>query len=342
MTKCKINNKFCSTLSALLIFLLSACGEETFEEKADVFSAQQYYKVLPGTQAWEEFTTHQQMVEASQLPAELVEQMTTEELLLVVANYPLLGDIGLFNNRANGFSKVAERFNGLKNLAERPDAGEKILDELRKLPSSKNIQHEIPLSLLASQRVFFSQLTMQQLNDLRQILRAPYVRALPSLEIREDGISKATQQLDAKQVTIKTPRGTDVPAYKVLEDMTVEDIDYYDSYIAQTYPRATKYRSSSEMYNCHSFAWVSQGTKNDIWLETPGDDTFWRDGSYYGVKAANLAVKDRVSYSKDDHSAVNMGNKTFLSKWGSGPLMKHAPTYCPYDSSSLRYFRRAK
>ena len=71
-------------------------------------------------------------------------------------------------------------------------------------------------------------------------------------------------------------------------------------------------------------------------MDTPGDDTYWQDGSYFQVSAATQGC--RVSYVYGDHSGIVISASLFKSKWGEWALMQHAPGDTPYNSSTLRYY----
>jgi hypothetical protein len=85
------------------------------------------YPIRPGTPEWEAFTSHEAMVRACQIPEGLLKNLSTEELIDAVLDYPLLGDMRLFNSLQMGFDRVSSRFNGLHELLERSDAGPALL-----------------------------------------------------------------------------------------------------------------------------------------------------------------------------------------------------------------------
>ena len=112
---------------------------------------------------------------------------------------------------------------------------------------------------------------------------------------------------------------------------------WQDYSVSNTYPKAQLLRSSTSIYNCHSFAWHSISADNPVWINTPGDDTYWEDESYLEITKEEAVKWSRVSYASDDHSAIYWADDHFISKWGQGPLMYHAFDYCPYKSYRLRY-----
>jgi hypothetical protein len=123
-------------------------------------------------------------------------------------------------------------------------------------------------------------------------------------------------------------------------EMTRAEIASTNQYMRSVYPHAQILRNSSRRYNCHSFAWYSTSASNSIWLNDPGDNAFWEDGSYSPIRDSNVPLGARITYYADDHSAIAVGDGTFVSKWGQGPVMWHWPEYCPYESYYLIYFVR--
>ncbi|HEX8632333.1 MAG TPA: hypothetical protein VF755_29595, partial [Catenuloplanes sp.] len=96
------------------------------------------YKVLPGSAAWATLKTHQQMVDAVKIPAETIRGMSTGQLADAVLDYPLLPDALAFNDVQEGIETVAGRFEGLRELLRRPDAGAVLLDRYRDLEIRTN------------------------------------------------------------------------------------------------------------------------------------------------------------------------------------------------------------
>jgi len=79
------------------------------------------YKIKPGTEEWKKLKTHDQMVEALQVPLETLKKMRTKKLIKFCLDYPLFSDIWAFNNLQDGFQQVKNNFNGFQELYSRPD-----------------------------------------------------------------------------------------------------------------------------------------------------------------------------------------------------------------------------
>ena len=144
-------------------------------------------------------------------------------------------------------------------------------------------------------------------------------------------------------VTIYTPHGSVVPDTYLFSELTQSQIASQNLYVSQTYPNATKLADASATYNCHAYAWYTSEGGSNVWIgatTSTAEDVFWTDGSY--VENTNQIYPAKVSYASDNHSATTTSQTdVFISKWGSLPLMQHNKNYCPYNSSSLKYYIKA-
>jgi len=103
-------------------------GEE-WMKKTDPYD----FPIKGGTPEWAAFRTHDEMVAACQVPKPILRDMSTEGLIETCLNYPLIGDMGMYNGWQQGFDRVAARFNGLQELLQRPDVGTKLLEHYRQM-----------------------------------------------------------------------------------------------------------------------------------------------------------------------------------------------------------------
>lgn len=143
---------------------------------------------------------------------------------------------------------------------------------------------------------------------------------------------------------ILTPCGNPVPG-TVTEGMaalTGYEKSFIQSYIPISYPSATIVGDADPAYNCHGYAWhMSRDSVYGPWIEKASiqtsqpKDYYVTDGSY---KTGGTTVV--VSYTVD-HSAIPEGTSVlngmnapkdsgyYISKWGTGYLMRHLPTDVP-------------
>jgi hypothetical protein len=103
------------------ILLLSACSP------TDAYD----YPIKPGTDEWKALGSHDEMLQACQIPESILKDMSTAGLVETVLNYPLLLDYMAYDSRQYGLDMVVSHFNGLQELFNREDAGTELLARYR-------------------------------------------------------------------------------------------------------------------------------------------------------------------------------------------------------------------
>lgn len=108
------------------------------------FPAGYQYPTLPGTPEWFELKDNQEKIDACVVPQEILDNMTTEEVLETLLNYPLQGNIYAFNSVQVGVEKVYSWYSGeiLETLLTRPDRADVILRRYQKNPVSGENQFD--------------------------------------------------------------------------------------------------------------------------------------------------------------------------------------------------------
>ena len=143
---------------------------------------------------------------------------------------------------------------------------------------------------------------------------------------------------------IYTPCGTEVPGTITagIAALTGYEKSFIQSYIPISYPSATIVGDADPAYNCHGYGWhMSRESVYGPWSEKVSIQTsqpknyYVTDGSY---KTGGTTVV--ISYTID-HSAIPEGTTVvydmatpkdsgyYISKWGTGYLMRHLPTDVP-------------
>jgi hypothetical protein len=149
--------------------------------------------------------------------------------------------------------------------------------------------------------------------------------------------------------TLYTPKGTPLTAYTSMPYMSNAEKDYWADEIAYYYPNATEvnYRSATNNYNCHGFAWhVSEGG-SQAWIGLGGydpdpsvvEDVYWTDLSYIETTEPYAS---KISYYTGNHSAIKTATQgIYRSKWSYKCLMEHARDYGPaeYQMGNRKYYK---
>ncbi len=124
-------------LLVILIIAISICSiiscskNRTNTDNIDEY----HFPIKPGTEEWKSFTSHDEMLQACQIPEDILKGMSTVGLIETVLNYPLSKDIIAYNTPQGGINSQIKQFNGLSELLKRTDAKEKLLDKYQEINS---------------------------------------------------------------------------------------------------------------------------------------------------------------------------------------------------------------
>lgn len=176
---------------------------DTKEKQLAVTSAKEWikddrvieYPITSDSVQWKKFTTHKQMVEACTIPDEIIEKLSTQELIGMIMDYPLLCDLYYYDTYEQGLYTLVSQFNGLRELLRRKDG----ISELIKYYKS----YDIPKEPLISKKV------TDELNDTNNEM---YDKKLA-------GILKNGAKADALQTDFKV-----IANVELLEVLLTNDI----------------------------------------------------------------------------------------------------------------------
>ena len=70
------------------------------------------YPVKPGSAEWAAFQSHDEMLAACQIPADVLKSVTTEDLVEICMDYPLIFDAYAYDNLPEGIEKLSAEFYG--------------------------------------------------------------------------------------------------------------------------------------------------------------------------------------------------------------------------------------
>lgn len=303
---------FILTLSLMMIFSLTAfANDNKIEEKIYTIKEAYQYPVVPGMPEWSKFNSLDEMIEACQIPKDILSNMSTDALIETVINYPLAINMFAFDNPQKGFDSVNSYFNGFQELGNRPDAIQKMNLYTNSISYMKN--YDQMDSIIAS--VIFENLKFQ--NNIEKI------------------------ELLSETHYNYTPKGTKVQFIYNLtwadHGLTSTQADNANENFKKAYPNATPLREENPSYNCHSYAWYSTSLSNLYWLNGNYAYMYISDGSY--SRTYSPSIGNKVWYGSADHSAIYAGSSIVKSKWGSMGLYQHNVSYCPYSSSDVSYWK---
>lgn len=144
----------------------------------------------------------------------------------------------------------------------------------------------------------------------------------------------------------------------VRDEMTWNEVYQVTQDYTTNYPNATLLAMASNTYNGNCYAWIKQDLSMLGFTSSPAYTSWLVDAFYPGVpqmrtlwgginnldpdayESCSSTAAERVYYGQSvDHSAVPYTTGNYKSKWGIGPLMGHAPAYCPYSVADTTFYQ---
>lgn len=125
-------------------------------------------------------------VELSQIPDSLLKSMSTEELIITCMNYNFIGDLFVTDTVRQAYEALKKQYNGLQELTQRPDSGEKLLKLYKAIDFKEfsnvdrfSIHHTTLLKLLLSDEAVL--ITLDE-NDVKEIVQIFYKHGMETIE----------------------------------------------------------------------------------------------------------------------------------------------------------------
>lgn len=322
------------------MYLLQGAGSIYAGQERDY---QSYYKVLPGSKEWDSLQGAVEKTKACELDEETISLLSTEELLEVVLEYPLLINIYLYDGYSESIKHWKDSFNGLYFLLEREDALEKII---RKYEEFANSDYELQVDdfkkIDALECMLYDEATVAAMTDDKcsrlsaaadKIIELKELYAANTLSGRSNEIN-----LLVNVRYVLTPKGSVIEGWVRGEELTDAQKQNMDNEFARIWNKAKKLRSATTMYNCYSYAFYSRSADNDLWINNP--TAYMTDGSYVPSKKLEdgliIVYGDNVSSS--NHAGVLklsemigvIPHYVVVSKCGQYGLYEHEIKECSY------------
>ena len=195
------------------------------------------YPIKPGMEEWATLRTKKQMIDACQIPLEILNNSNTKDLVTICLNYPMFNDYLIFNNERKGICVMIQRFNGLMELSQRENkipeliqaySNFPILTQLQKDPTSKeyHLPYKLPfLELVLCDTLFLNKMNNDELEELRVIALNKYVSELQNPDVYSLFNIKKTMLLIAS-VIIRQNNATILPEQQDTLKTFIESYNY--------------------------------------------------------------------------------------------------------------------
>ncbi len=323
-----------------------------------------YYKVLPEDAEWAEMKSYPQVIEACMLGEEVINSLSTADLLEVVLEYPLFFDIYIWNNWENSAEGMRRRLDGFVALVEREDVVECLIQKYIAM-GNPNEGLSIPyfnkiayLECILSDKAVLEKMTDEQrerlldANERVNELRKAHSELVLNIDYGTEAMAETTSY-------VYTPKGSKVTCITGKEDYKTEEARQFADEITLANNRTvTMLRSSCKCYNCFSYAFYSRSANNKIWINAPHPKLYIEDGSYVEVTSlTDIRTGDIIVYYNDYDALIHAGVVNVvttmnigmplwdvISKWGEYGLYEHKYNYSSYEGqyTHLKIYRRAE
>lgn len=96
------------------------------------------FPITPKLEKWKTYESHQEMVNACTVPQKVLEKLSTQKLISLVLDYPLLSDFYCYNSYEEGLYYLVSNFNGLRDLLKREDMVDELIEKYQTLKIPQN------------------------------------------------------------------------------------------------------------------------------------------------------------------------------------------------------------
>lgn len=129
------------------------------------------FPLKPGMEEWKNLNSGKEMLDACQIPEEVLKNMTTQALAETCMNYPLYIDYLATNDEREGINRIINSFNGLKELSGREDGSKELINVYKKIPildsnaKAKAKQENSPFQIIFIELILGNNAFMNKMNE---------------------------------------------------------------------------------------------------------------------------------------------------------------------------------
>ncbi|MBW1613991.1 MAG: hypothetical protein JRJ57_08480 [Deltaproteobacteria bacterium] len=122
--------------SILLTVLIYCCNTIIIIGQSN--EARWSYPVRPGMSEWAILKTDTEKFNACQIPENIIDTISTADLLGLCIDFPLFHRIILYDNMLHGMDALTEKFNGFAELSKRNNLDKTLIERYRRLQIPKD------------------------------------------------------------------------------------------------------------------------------------------------------------------------------------------------------------
>ncbi len=122
----KINNLINNNhMKRYIVFAILLFSLNSFAQQLD---AGWDFTVKPGTEKWNNLVTEQERIDAVQVPEDVLNNMTAEELAVTCMQFPSFGYYSAFNTPIEGMNVMFSRFNIFQYIPKKENIGKTLIN----------------------------------------------------------------------------------------------------------------------------------------------------------------------------------------------------------------------
>ena len=322
---------------------------------------------------WCHINEFENRVKACEIPEDQLKIMTTEALLKSILHYPLNYLYIAYDDPFEAIDIIMKYSTLHQEFVSRPDAAKTIMDSFKETTISfkENTVSKDYAVLTYVDEMFFEYFiaskhvkgfnTPELKSGLKEAIEKKIeersdhelysINSIVPLMLISEKECLGVKNMEYtvlrninSSVTLYTYFGRILEGTVYSEYAPYEIVSITDCY-EDHFPYATVYLPASKTYNCHFYAWEPVNPSGgNYWLERYNSRLalqlgyFWTNDLYVSCSESEA---EKVYYYNGDHSAVVLSNGDYISKWGQGPVMVHAPEYgpCGYNMSYRQYYK---
>ena len=208
-------------IAMLNLSVLSVSGAASNTLDFDAF-----YPINTDSEIWRELASIDEKFEATQVPFEMLEPLSTEDLVQVALRHPLASSIVAHDDPNVGLFGFLEGSNVFKELLRREDASHYLVEALENLTTQDGVMlrrgspqitdeeatDTLVLSVWLSTDALVGQLSLEERDTLRQLARGGAI------------VQPFIPDSRAIAASVNTPRGTPVQVFIRGELLTAADV----------------------------------------------------------------------------------------------------------------------
>ena len=150
--------------------LLMACGGVKDTGMGKNVSKYYEYPITPEDSEWKELGTVAEKIEACRIPIDTLEQMTEEELVQAILDFPFLTDLFVSAVLPPSLDFFGDECDAYKELLERENGKEALMEKLKEFPKDGSVetqyQGDALRVLLLNTQEWKEQLTEDEISEL--------------------------------------------------------------------------------------------------------------------------------------------------------------------------------